>query len=110
MHRLSIVVQLLLGEIPDIKMFREPILKKTLAPYMQLTQGKLTYLLNGFAKFAFICYIETICLYRIAIIYASKMFSRIAAVRTGDLKLFNQAIEQYKDKFNAEKTYTLIIR
>lgn len=69
-HRLSIVVQLLLGEIPDIKMFREPILKKTLAPYMQLTQ----------------------------------------AVRTGDLKLFNQAIEQYKDKFNAEKTYTLIIR
>ena len=38
-HRLSVVVQLLLGEIPDIKIFRESVLKKTLAPYFQLTQG-----------------------------------------------------------------------
>ncbi|XP_065054041.1 26S proteasome non-ATPase regulatory subunit 3-like [Rhopilema esculentum] len=69
-HRLSVVVQLLLGEIPDIKTFREAILKKTLAPYLQLTQ----------------------------------------AVRTGDLKLFNSVIEEYKEKFHAEKTFTLIIR
>eukprot|EP00112_Aurelia_sp_Birch-Aquarium-sp1_P011208 Seg236.5 transcript_id=Seg236.5/GoldUCD/mRNA.D3Y31 product="26S proteasome non-ATPase regulatory subunit 3" protein_id=Seg236.5/GoldUCD/D3Y31 len=69
-HRLSVVVQLLLGEIPDIKTFREAILKKTLVPYLKLTQ----------------------------------------AVRTGDLKLFNSVIEQYKEKFHAEKTYTLIIR
>lgn len=69
-HRLAVVVQLLLGEIPDRKTFREPILKKTLVPYYQLTQ----------------------------------------AVRTGNLMLFNQVVEQYKEKFLLEKTYTLIIR
>ncbi|XP_066936417.1 26S proteasome non-ATPase regulatory subunit 3-like [Clytia hemisphaerica] len=69
-HRLAIVVQLLLGEIPDRKTFRETFLKKTLAPYYQLTQ----------------------------------------AVRTGNLNLFNQTVEQHKEKFLAEKTYTLIIR
>jgi len=40
-HRLAVVVQLLLGEIPDRKTFREAHLKKTLAPYYQLTQGML---------------------------------------------------------------------
>lgn len=69
-NRLAVVVQLLLGEIPDRKTFREPILKKTLVPYYQLTQ----------------------------------------AVRTGNLALFNQVVEQHKEKFLAEKTYTLIIR
>lgn len=69
-HRLAVVVQLLLGEIPDRKIFREPMLKKTLTPYYQLTQ----------------------------------------AVRTGNLLLFNQVVEQHKEKFRLEKTYTLIIR
>jgi len=69
-HRLAVVVQLLLGEIPDRKTFREPMLKKTLVPYYQLTQ----------------------------------------AVRTGNLNLFNQVVEQHKEKFRLEKTYTLIIR
>jgi len=69
-HRLAVVVQLLLGEIPDRKTFREPMLKKTLVPYYKLTQ----------------------------------------AVRTGNLLLFNQVVEQHKEKFQNEKTYTLIIR
>lgn len=69
-NRLAVVVQLLLGEIPDRKTFREPILKKTLVPYYQLTQ----------------------------------------AVRTGNLAHFNQVVEQHKEKFLGEKTYTLIIR
>ena len=68
--RLSIVVQLLLGEIPDRKLFREKHLRKTLAPYFQLTQ----------------------------------------AVRLGNLKMFNEVVEKFKEKFHAEKTYTLIIR
>ena len=34
-----VVVQLLLGEIPDRATFRDPILKKSLFPYLQLTQG-----------------------------------------------------------------------
>jgi len=69
-YRLAVVVQLLLGEIPDRKTFREPVLKKTLAPYYKLTQ----------------------------------------AVRTGNLMLFNQVVEEHKEKFRLEKTYTLIIR
>lgn len=68
--RLAVVVQLLLGEIPDRKTFREKHLSKTLEPYLQLTQ----------------------------------------AVRTGNLKLFNDVVEKFKEKFQAEKTYTLIIR
>ena len=28
----------------------------------------------------------------------------------GDLKLFNQVIDKYKEKFLSEKTYTLIVR
>lgn len=69
-NRLAVVVQLLLGEIPDRKTFREPVLKKTLIPYYKLTQ----------------------------------------AVRTGNLMLFNQVVEEHKEKFRLEKTYTLIIR
>ncbi|PFX26864.1 26S proteasome non-ATPase regulatory subunit 3 [Stylophora pistillata] len=37
-HKFAIVVQLLLGEIPDRATFREPFLRKTLVPYFQLTQ------------------------------------------------------------------------
>ena len=40
-NRLAVVVQLLLGEIPDRKTFREAHLKKTLVPYYQLTQGNV---------------------------------------------------------------------
>jgi len=31
-------------------------------------------------------------------------------VRTGNLNLFNQTVEEHKEKFLAEKSYTLIIR
>ena len=47
-NRLAVVVQLLLGEIPDRKTFREAHLKKTLVPYYQLTQGndRMYHILN----------------------------------------------------------------
>jgi len=32
------------------------------------------------------------------------------AVLNGELKLFNQVIDKFKEKFLSEKTYTLIIR
>ncbi|XP_041459078.1 26S proteasome non-ATPase regulatory subunit 3-like [Lytechinus variegatus] len=38
-HKLAIVVQLLLGEIPDRSIFRQSAYKKTLVPYFQLTQA-----------------------------------------------------------------------
>lgn len=39
-HKLLIVVELLLGEIPDRLQFRQPSLKRSLMPYFLLTQGK----------------------------------------------------------------------
>ncbi|XP_041371471.1 26S proteasome non-ATPase regulatory subunit 3-like [Gigantopelta aegis] len=38
-QRLAITVELLLGEIPDRYTFRQPTMRKTLAPYFQLTQA-----------------------------------------------------------------------
>lgn len=40
MHKLLIVVELLLGEIPDRLQFRQPSLKRSLMPYFLLTQGR----------------------------------------------------------------------
>lgn len=40
-HKLLIVVELLLGEIPDRLQFRQPSLKRSLMPYFLLTQGTL---------------------------------------------------------------------
>ncbi|NWI56023.1 PSMD3 ATPase, partial [Calyptomena viridis] len=68
--KLLIVVELLLGEIPDRLQFRQPSLKRSLMPYFLLTQ----------------------------------------AVRTGNLAKFNQVLDQFGDKFQADGTYTLIIR
>ncbi|KAL7989955.1 hypothetical protein Chor_012621 [Crotalus horridus] len=65
-HKLLVVVELLLGEIPDRLQFRQPSLKRSLMPYFLLTQGNL-------AK-------------------------------------FNQVLHQFGDKFQADGTYTLIIR
>ncbi|NXP45305.1 PSMD3 ATPase, partial [Heliornis fulica] len=69
-HKLLVVVELLLGEIPDRLQFRQPFLKRSLMPYFLLTQ----------------------------------------AVRTGNLAKFNQVLDQFGDKFQADGTYTLIIR
>jgi len=69
-QKLAITVELLLGDIPDRAVFRQPSLRKTLAPYFQLTQ----------------------------------------AVRSGSLADFNKVLEKYSAKFQAEETYTLIIR
>ena len=39
-QKLAVVVELLLGDIPERSIFRQPIMRKPLAPYFQLTQGK----------------------------------------------------------------------
>ncbi|XP_052092680.1 26S proteasome non-ATPase regulatory subunit 3-like [Mytilus californianus] len=69
-HKLAITVELLLGDIPDRHLFRQPSMRKTLAPYFQLTQ----------------------------------------AVRIGNLAKFNEVLAKFGSKFQAENTYTLIIR
>ncbi len=39
-QKLAITVELLLGDIPDRAIFRQPTMRKTLQPYFQLTQGE----------------------------------------------------------------------
>ena len=38
-----IIVQLLMGEIPERSVFRQPFLRKALIPYFHLTQGKILF-------------------------------------------------------------------
>ena len=39
-HKLFLVVELLMGDIPERGLFRHPVLKKALIPYLQIVQGK----------------------------------------------------------------------
>lgn len=49
-QKLAITVELLLGEIPDRALFRQPALRKPLAPYFQLTQAVRTGNLARFSE------------------------------------------------------------
>ncbi|XP_059139469.1 26S proteasome non-ATPase regulatory subunit 3-like isoform X2 [Physella acuta] len=69
-QKLAITVELLLGDIPDRTVFRQQSMRRTLAPYFQLTQ----------------------------------------AVRGGNLQKFNETLAKFGTKFQAENTYTLIVR
>jgi len=69
-QKLAITVELLLGDIPDRSVFRQASMRKSLAPYFQLTR----------------------------------------AVRGGNLKQFNESLAKFGPKFQAENTYTLIVR
>lgn len=69
-YKFLVIVQLLLGEIPDRAIFRRAMLRRALLPYRDLTQ----------------------------------------AVRRGDLVSFNETIEKNAAKFQADKTYLLILR
>ncbi|KAG0345859.1 26S proteasome non-ATPase regulatory subunit [Podila humilis] len=49
-NKLLIVVQLLMGEIPERSLFRQPVLRKALAPYFQITQAVRVGDLNKFQE------------------------------------------------------------
>lgn len=105
MHKLLIVVELLLGEIPDRLQFRQPSLKRSLMPYFLLTQGKAGPLPEPArppAWWPLMC--VPIC------VICSTSPLPLAAVRTGNLAKFNQVLDQFGEKFQADGTYTLIIR
>ncbi len=38
-HKFFVVVELLMGDIPERSTFRQPVLRKALAPYFQIVQG-----------------------------------------------------------------------
>ena len=47
-HKLLVVVELLMGDIPDRALFRQPALEKALAPYLHLVQAVSAGDLDGF--------------------------------------------------------------
>ena len=40
-HKLYVIVELLMGDIPDRGLFRHPVLEKSLAAYFDIVKGKL---------------------------------------------------------------------
>ncbi|KAI6144402.1 PCI domain-containing protein [Pisolithus tinctorius] len=69
-HKLFVVVELLMGDIPDRSIFRHPVLEKALAAY----------------------------------------FDIVKVVRTGSLSEFQATLTKHAAQFEADKTYTLIVR
>lgn len=69
-YKYLVIVELLMGDIPERSIFRMPILKKALAPYMEIVQ----------------------------------------AVRVGDLSRFSKTLSTYTALFQADKTFSLILR
>jgi hypothetical protein len=43
-YKVAVIVQLLMGEIPERGIFRQPMLKKALAPYLEITSGLFLFL------------------------------------------------------------------
>ncbi|TFK34472.1 PCI domain-containing protein [Crucibulum laeve] len=69
-HKYFVVVELLMGDIPDRTLFRHPVLEKALGAY----------------------------------------FDIVKAVRTGSLSEFQTTLSKHAAQFEADKTYTLIVR
>ncbi|KAG6867167.1 hypothetical protein C0993_006091 [Termitomyces sp. T159_Od127] len=69
-HKIFIVVELLMGEIPERSLFRHPVLEKALVSYFEI----------------------------------------VKAVRTGSLSQFQTTLSKHSAQFEADKTYTLIVR
>ncbi|KAG1876208.1 PCI domain-containing protein [Suillus subluteus] len=69
-HKLFVIVELLMGDIPDRGLFRHPVLEKALSAY----------------------------------------FDIVKAVRTGSLSEFQSTLNKHAAQFEADKTYTLIVR
>ncbi|KAF7325827.1 PCI-domain-containing protein [Mycena kentingensis (nom. inval.)] len=69
-HKLSAVVELLMGDIPDRSLFRHPVLEKALIAYFEV----------------------------------------VKAVRTGSLAQFQTTLGKHAAQFEADKTFTLIVR
>lgn len=79
-----------MGDIPERGVFRQPVLKKALVPYLQIVQGMHSCSLSGFCGMA--------------------DFLSHAAVRVGDLSAFTTALQSHQKQFLSDGTYTLILR
>ncbi|CAE6460226.1 unnamed protein product [Rhizoctonia solani] len=88
-HKFFIVVELLMGDIPERGLFRHPVLKRALQPYLEI-RGLFRH---PVLKRALQPYLEI-----------------VRAVRTGDLSQFQSTLSTYKDQFTTDGTFTLILR
>lgn len=77
-----------MGDIPERGVFRQPVLKKALVPYLQIVQGRSPCSLT--VRVAKTC--------------------PCAAVRIGDLSGFTTALKTHQKQFLSDGTYTLILR
>lgn len=101
-HKLLVLVSLLMGEIPERKVFREPVLRKALRPYLEIAQGGLHPLLPPMP-------------YRRSLVpqvplSADGDFHLPTAVRVGDIQAFNAALEQHSRVFTADRNLSLVHR
>lgn len=85
-HKLSAVVELLMGDIPDRGLFRHPVLEKALSGYFDIVKGEF---------FVYTCEI---------------LLNELLAVRAGSLSQFQATLSQHSTQFEADKTHTLIGR
>lgn len=101
-HKLLVLVSLLMGEIPERKVFREPVLRKALRPYLEIAQGGLHPLLPPMP-------------YRRSLVpqvpfSADGNVNLPTAVRVGDIQAFNAALEQHSRVFTADRNLSLVHR
>ena len=86
-HKLFVVVELLMGDIPDRSLFRHPVLEKALRGYFDIVKGEPT-----------------------AFCQVSSADTHHLAVRTGSLSQFQSTLSTHAAGFEADKTYTLVAR
>lgn len=88
-HKLFVVVELLMGDIPDRSTFRHPVLQKALQAYFDIVKGlSLDVSDDNIAQYP----------------------RSLIAVRTGSLSEFQATLTKHASQFEADKTYTLIVR
>ena len=87
-HKYFIVVELLMGDIPDRSLFRHLVLEKALTAYFDIVKGILPSLPN----------------------LDDYWYPFAPAVRTGSLSQFQATLSRHASQFEEDNTYTLIIR
>lgn len=81
-----VVIGLLQGEIPERNVFRQPIYRRCLAHYLDLTHGKSSFHWS----------------FPVIVVFS--------AVRLGDIAKFNHVLDNNRTVFERDETLTLIVR
>ena len=116
--KLSITVELLLGNIPERQTFLQPSNKKALAPYLLLTQGRnikspQERAINSLNEtWIFEACLEIGLKLRFIVLrdILIHLICPIIAVRSGDVKKFEAVLGRNAKQFGDDHTYTLILR